>query len=155
MIQRIQSLYLLIATILTGSLFFLSMADMAGMENLYKLTWIGIYQIEADGVAQLLMPAWALSILTVLTTAVSFFTIFLFKKRLIQIRLCALNLGLLLGLSGMIYYMAKNGAKEIGVSEVSFNWPLVLPLVAMVFIFLAIRFIGRDEALVRSMDRIR
>ncbi|WP_462318374.1 DUF4293 domain-containing protein [Marinilabilia sp.] len=155
MIQRIQSIFLLVAAILTGSLFFLSMAEMANMEELYELTWRGIYEVEAEGAIQLVMPGWALSILTVLTTAVSLVTIFLFKKRLIQIRLCALNLGLLLGLSGMIYYMGKTGAKELGATELSFNWPLVLPLVAMVFVYLALRAIGKDEALIRSMNRIR
>ncbi len=155
MIQRIQSVYLLIATIVTGSLFFLTMAEMAGTEKFYELTWRGIYQIEADQAAQLVMPAWALSILTFLGTVISFVTIFLYKKRMIQIRLCSLNLGLLLGLSAMIYYMGKSGAKELGASEVSFNWPLVLPLVAMVLVYLALRAIGKDEALVRSMNRIR
>lgn len=155
MIQRVQSIFLLIAALLTGSLFFLSLAEMANMEELYELTWRGIYQVEAEGLAQLVMPGWALSILTVLATAVSLIAIFLFKNRLIQIRLCALNLGLLLGLSGMIYYMGKSGAKELGASELAFNWPLVLPLIAMVFVYLALRAIGKDEALVRSMDRIR
>ncbi|PWD97710.1 DUF4293 domain-containing protein [Marinilabilia rubra] len=155
MIQRIQSIFLLVAAILSGSLFFLSMAEMANMEDLYELTWRGIYEVEAEGAAQLVMPGWALSILTGLTTLVSLITIFLFKKRLIQIRLCALNLGFLLGLSGMIYYMGKTGAKELRATELSFNWPLVLPLVAMVFVYLALRAIGKDEALIRSMDRIR
>ena len=155
MIQRIQSIFLLIAALLTGSLFFLSLAEMANMKELYELTWQGIYLVEPEGTTQLVMPGWALSILTILTTAVSFITIFIYKKRFIQIRLCALNLGLLLGLSGMIYYMGKSGAKELGASELSFNWPLVLPLIAMVFIYLAIRAIGKDEALIRSMNRIR
>ncbi len=155
MIQRIQSLFLLIATLLTGSLFFLTMAEMASADSFYELTWRGIFEIEAGEAPQLIIPGWALSILTVLTTGLSLITIFLFKKRMIQIRLCALNLGLLLGLSGMIYYMGKSGAKELGANDLSFNFPLVLPLVAMVFVFLAMRAIGKDEALVRSMDRIR
>ncbi|MDI3520514.1 MAG: hypothetical protein PWQ06_1214 [Anaerophaga sp.] len=155
MIQRIQTVYLLIATILTGSLFFLTMAEMADMKDFYELTWKGIYKIGPENPAQLVIPGLALSILTVAATAISFFTIFLYKKRLIQIRLCGLNMGLLLGLSGMIYYMGKSGAKELGASELSFNWPLVLPLVALVLIYLALRSIGKDEALIRSMNRIR
>ncbi len=155
MIQRIQSLYLLIAAILTGSLFFLTMAEMASIKEVYELTWQGIYKTGAVEMPELVMPAWALSILTVLATTLSLITLFIFKKRMVQIRLCSLNLGLLLGLSGMIFYMGKTGAKELGASELSFNWPLVLPLVAMVLVFLALRAIGKDEALVRSMNRIR
>lgn len=155
MLQRIQTVYLLIAAILTGSLFFLTMAEMATMDELYRLNWRGIYLIEAGEPPHLTMPAWALSILTIMATAISLLTIFLFKKRMIQIRLCSLNLGLNLGLSGMIYYIGKSGAKELGASELSFNWPLVLPLIAMILIYLALRAIGKDEALIRSMNRIR
>lgn len=156
MIQRIQSLYLLIATLLTGSLFFLTLAQMATMEELYELTWRGIYLNEAGEEApRLIIPAWALSILTILATGLPIVTIFLFKKRMIQIRLCSLELGFLLGLSGMIYYMGRTGSNELGASELAFKVPLVLPLVAMVFVYLAMRAIGKDEALVRSMDRIR
>ncbi|WP_010663710.1 DUF4293 domain-containing protein [Marinilabilia salmonicolor] len=155
MIQRIQSVYLLIAAVLTGSLFFFPMAEMADMKDLYRLNWQGIFQVEADGSMQMMIPGWALTILTVLTTAVSLITIFLYKKRMIQIRLCAVNMGLQLGLSGMIYYLAQSGAKELGAAEVSFNWPLVMPLIAIVFTYLALRGIGKDEALVRSLNRIR
>jgi len=155
MIQRIQSIFLLTAGILTGSLFFFNMAEMADMEDLYRLNWQGIFQVNADGTMEMMIPGWALSILTILTTAISLITIFLFKKRMIQIRLCAINMGLQLGLSGMIYYLAKSGAKELGATEVSFNWPLVMPLIAIVFTYLALRNIGKDEALVRSLNRIR
>ncbi len=155
MIQRIQSVYLLIAALLTGSLFFLDMAEMANMEELFRLNWQGIYHVEANGDLQQVIPGWALSILTIAATAISLITIFLFKKRMIQIRLCSLNMGLLLGLSGMIYYLGKSGAKELGATELSFTFTLVLPLIAIVFTYLALRAIGKDEALVRSLNRIR
>jgi len=154
MIQRIQTVYLLLATLLTGSLFFTTMADMATMEEFYQLTWQGIFKVGADA-KDLVVSSLALSILTVAVTTLSFVTIFLFKKRIIQIRLCGLNLGFLPGLSGMIYYMGKTGAQNLNAADLSFNWPLVFPLIAMVLVFLALRAIGKDEALVRSMDRIR
>jgi hypothetical protein len=155
MIQRIQSLYLLTAAILTGSLFFVNLAEMASSVQFYELTWRGICVLIDGNQNVLVVPGWALSILTILATALSLITIFLFKKRMIQIRLCSLNLGFLLGLSGMIYYMGKTGIKELPATELSFNWPLVFPLISMVLVYLAIRSIGKDEALVRSMDRIR
>jgi hypothetical protein len=155
MIQRIQSVFLILATLLTGALLFLTMAQMASDNTLYELTWRGVYLLEAGKDPLLVVPAWALSILTVTTTAISWITLFLYKKRMLQIRLCALNLGLLLGLSGMIFYMAKSTAKELSAADVSFNWPLVLPLIAFILIVMSIRAIGKDEALVRSLDRIR
>jgi len=56
MIQRIQSVYLLIAAVLTGSLFFFPMAEMADMKDLYRLNWQGIFQVEADGSMQMMIP---------------------------------------------------------------------------------------------------
>ncbi len=155
MIQRIQTVYLLLAALLTGSLFFLTLAEMAGDQMFYQLWWRGVYQVEAGSQPQMVLPTWAISILTILTTLVSLVTLFLYKKRILQIRLCALNLGLLAGLSGLIFYMAKATAKELGAADVSFNWPLVLPLIALILTIMAIKAIGRDEALVRSLDRIR
>jgi hypothetical protein len=38
---------------------------------------------------------------------------------------------------------------------VSFNIAVVFPLIAIILDYLAIRNIGKDEALVRSIDRIR
>lgn len=155
MIQRIQTVYLLLSAALTGSLLFLTIAHLTGDDGLYELTWRGLYQIEAGSNPELIMPTWALSILTAATTLLSLITLFLYKKRIVQIRLCALNLGLLAGLSGLIYFLGKSIGKEIGATDISFNWPLVLPLVALVLTIMAIRAIGKDEALIRSLNRIR
>ncbi len=155
MIQRIQSVYLLFAALLTGALLFLTMAQMASEDTFYQLAWRGVYQLKANHEAILVLPTWALAILTVSPTVISGITLLLYKKRMIQIRLCALNLGLLLGLSGMIYYLATSTAKELNAGEISFSWPLVLPIIAFILTVMAIRAIGKDEMLVRSLDRIR
>ncbi len=152
MIQRIQSVYLFFALIITGSLFYLDMAELANPENSYSLTYKGVITIgEASTMA---MPALALYILLLLAIVITGATIFLYKKRMLQIRLCALNLGLHAGLSVMIFYFAKMAAKELQ-AELSFNWPLILPLISLILIFLAMRSIGKDEALIRSLNRIR
>lgn len=154
MIQRIQSLFLLCALILTGSLFFLDLAQLATADSLYTLTNKGIVLTGATDIVQVAMPALALNLLLIVTVVVTTVSIFLYKRRLLQIRLCGLNLGLLLGVSVMIFFFGKMAASELN-AELSFNWPLVAPLVSMVLVFLAIRAIGKDEALVRSLDRIR
>ena len=152
MIQRIQTVYLFLALLFTGSLFFLDMAQLASVDSTYLLNFQGL--VEASKPTELLMPATALSILLALAVALTFITIFLYKKRLLQIRLCALNLGLHAGLSIMIFYFGKTAARDFQ-AELSFDWPLVLPLAALILIFLALRAIGKDEALIRSLNRIR
>ncbi|GAO30923.1 DUF4293 family protein [Geofilum rubicundum] len=90
MIQRIQSVYLFLALIITGSLFYLDLADLASPENAYTLTYKGL--ITTGEASTMAMPAMALNILLLLAVALTAVTIFLYKKRMIQIRLCALNM---------------------------------------------------------------
>jgi hypothetical protein len=152
MIQRIQSVYLFLALIITGSLFYLDLAELASPVNSYTLTYKGL--ITTGEASTMAMPALALNILLLLAVALTAVTIFIYKKRMIQIRLCALNMGLHAGISIMIFYFGKMAAKEFQ-TELSFNWPLILPLISLILIFLAMRAIGKDEALIRSLNRIR
>ncbi|MCU4173578.1 DUF4293 domain-containing protein [Carboxylicivirga sp. N1Y90] len=149
MIQRIQSVYLLICTLLTGSLFFLPLASLSNDENTFTLLYRGL-----DNGTELTTPTLALAILVCVATLVSFISIFLFKKRMIQIRLCGLNMGFLIGTTGMIYFLGSQMAKELS-AEISYQLPMFFPIVALIITFLAIRAIGKDEALIKSMDRIR
>lgn len=152
MLQRIQTLYVLIALGLTSILFYSDLALMANETGLFRLTFTGVFTIDAEN--QLVMPAHALLALLLVSTLLLLVIIFLYRKRILQIRLCGMVLGLLAGLSGMIYYFGKTASKELG-TELSFTWAIVLPIISMVFIFLAIKSIGKDEALIRSLDRIR
>ena len=74
---------------------------------------------------------------------------------MIQIRLCAANIGLLIGTTGLIYYFGTIGLKELGATTISYGISMVFPIAGAILNFLALRGIGKDEALVRSMDRIR
>ncbi|MGQ1947764.1 DUF4293 domain-containing protein [Geofilum sp. OHC36d9] len=153
MIQRIQTVYLLLALFLTGDLFFINMANLASETATYKLIYSGIEEVASTPAAPV-MPASALTILLCMTVLLIVITIFMFKKRLLQIRIAGLSLGLLAGLSGLIFYFGKAGAKELA-AEVSYTPAIVLPLIAIILVILAIRAIGKDEALVKSLDRIR
>lgn len=60
----------------------------------------------------------------------------------------------MLGSIGLGYYMINSQAKEL-TAVVDYSIINAFPLVAMVLSYLALRAIGKDEALIRSMDRIR
>lgn len=152
MIQRIQTLYLVLALIITGVLFTMDLAQLANETGLFTLTVDGIYSVDETNA--LVMPAYALMALLITNLLLLFVTIFLYKKRILQIRLCGMGLALLAGLSGMIFYWGKTASKELG-AELSFSWAIVLPIIALVLVFLAMKAIGKDEALIRSIDRIR
>ncbi len=153
MIQRIQTLYLAIATILTSALFYTRLVTFSTSETIYTMFYNGIFTGEEDS-GDMVMKVTAFTILLFTSVIISVITIFLYKRRLIQIRVAALNIGLQLGLTALIYFFAKTAGKELD-AVFSFNYPMVFPLVSGVLLIMAIKAIGRDEALIRSMDRIR
>ena len=81
-------------------------------------------------------------------------TIFLFRNRILQIRMTIFNSLLLVG-----YYLAFVAFLFVFRSrlDASFHlsWGLCLPFVSLVLNYLAIRAIGKDEVLVRAADRLR
>ena len=97
---------------------------------------------------------WALFALLLLTTCGLLFDIFLYRTRLVQSRLAMLCCILLLGwyaIYAAFWFLlgAKYNAEFLPEPWAGF------PAVACIFAFLAFRGILKDEALVRSLDRLR
>lgn len=132
MIQRIQTLYLMIAFGLIVSLFY------------NKLCYAP--QTEAITFTQFT----PFVILTAISAIVCFFTIFVFKHRMLQIRLCIFNILVLLGYQAWIGYAFFT--REEGVS---FSVSAVFPVVCAILTFTALRYIARDEAMVRASSSLR
>ena len=153
MIQRIQSLYLLIAAILTGGLFFPDLAKISGSAGNFALRFYGIVSTGGSE-TEIIVPLIALALLLVATFCSLFFSIFLYRKRLLQIRLSGINIGLLIGLFGMIIYLGHQVGKKWEM-PCTFSFTVVFPIIALILVYLAIRAIGKDEALIRSVDRLR
>ncbi len=147
MIQRIQTVYIFIAAVLTGLLLQLDFAELAVNGELYVFNAMGITsgdQIVFNG-----LPVMAfIGLITLLHIVV----IFMYKRRIRQIRFLAFTFILLLGLLGIFFYFIYAGFQN---AEVAYKIPMIFPLIAAILDYLAIRAIGKDEALVRSLDRIR
>lgn len=154
MIQRIQTLYLLIVTVLIAVMFFLPSAWFIGGNDSFSL-----YAFDfrgADG--EPLQSAVYLGVMLVLACAVPFVTIFCYKRRMLQLRLCAVEIVLLVGaeaLLGAYYYLGRRVVGILPYHAQGFKPACVLPLVCLLFVWLAARAIFRDELLVKSLDRIR
>lgn len=82
-------------------------------------------------------------------------TIFLFKKRLLQIRLCVVELVLLLGSVVLEVGLLLRSRAAAGAGNFAFTAADVFPLVALILTWLALRAIFKDQILVKSLDRIR
>ncbi len=153
MIQRIQSLYLLLAAALLAVTIFTPIATFAGGGEELTLSAFSL----ADGAGELVSTRW-MGILLACSAILPFVTIFLYKNRPLQIRLCGVELVLLLGCAiyEIIYcWLTYDALAEKCDGAMMVKVGAVMPLVAIVLVALAMRGIFRDELLVRSLDRIR
>lgn len=145
MIQRIQTLYLLVAEVLTAILFFSKLASFLtsdGQEMVLK--YKGLYQVK-DGILEKMVNAWPLAVILIATAIVGFFVVFLYRRRMFQIRVCFfamfLNFGVLVLLGYYIYSIAV-----VGQSTMALTVADSFPLLSIVLYYLAYRGIARDEA---------
>ena len=148
MLQRIQTVYLLIIVALTVATLFLPLAVLQQGDDASGLSTM-------IGEPELLYPAWGLFALTAIIAIIALVTIFLYKKRILQIRLCVFNALLILGFYGFFAFLIYSLKGDMEGASVSVKIALSFPLVNLILDYLAIRNIGADEALVRSLDRLR
>ena len=123
----------------------------AGVEE-YKL-----YAFTLQG-AQESYSTIYMGVIVALAAIIPFVNIFLFKNRLLQIRLCAVELMLLVGSAifmAIYYFLSNRMFSQLEFSAHGFHIAIIFPLIALVLDYLAMRAIFRDEMLVKSLDRIR
>lgn len=156
MIQRIQTLFLLLALACLTVFFFFPFGnviiqDQKGISDVA----LGLYgaDFSTDNGMQNFSTLPLLIIIS-LSVATTVLTIFLYKRRILQIRLCVFNAIISLGCSGLALFFLYQASEKFGI-DFSTNVLIVLPVVAAIFMFLALRSIAKDEALVRSIDRLR
>jgi hypothetical protein len=154
MIQRIQTVYLLIAEILIGILFFVPFAGISGKDgSIYRfdlkgLSLDGILKSEIASGSMPLILLWAVSMILIVVT------IFMYKNRKQQIWFSIITIFILLGFGSLIFYFVLSNAKLLAGSH-SFRIFMIFPVIAAILSYMARRAIGKDEMLVRSIDRIR
>ncbi|MCI4443407.1 MAG: DUF4293 domain-containing protein [Lentimicrobium sp.] len=137
MLQRIQTIYLLLAFVVTGILpFFIPLWTMT------------------DGKVYFFMQNQVYVVLFGLSTTLSLLSIISYKKRQNQFVIGRLNIILNLILLGLFVYRSLNVSGEtLAVSEKGIG--MFLPIVAIVLLVLANKAIKKDEDLVKSVDRLR
>jgi hypothetical protein len=160
MIQRIQTLYLLLSVICGILLFFMPFftlvpGELATGPDTYRFSLTGVTLINNDATT-LLVRHWPLILLSSIITLIFLIAIFRYDKRLVQIRIIRIALFLLLAFAGFLVFDTLQIRRLAGpghIFNVSAGW-FLLALSALGGI-LAIRAIRKDENLVRSADRLR
>jgi hypothetical protein len=155
MIQRIQSLYLSLTTLL--SFLFLRGANLNFMNNSgseIKVTFTGIFRNSTGQGLELIEKLLPFSVLIILIPVLSFITIFLFKNRKIQLWFASSLIILISGFIIVSFYYSWHIKTEYG-AEIVPGFKMVLPVLILIFAILALRGIKKDEQLIKSYDRLR
>lgn len=136
MIQRIQTIYMALAFIVSGIL------------SLVLPLW-------TDGKGQEFFVGHntAYTLLFGLSAALSIIAIFTYQKRQTQFVYNRLNMILNVILLGLFVYQSLNLSGEILVSEKGIG--MFLPIISIILLVFANKAIKKDEDLVKSADRIR
>lgn len=138
MIQRQQTLWLLLATIAAILSFMFPFVTGKVMVNNVETDMV----VKAD-------KNFILLILTGASFILSGFTIFLFKNRVLQMQLCLV--GLLLAAGILILYIVEMGK----LSKSTVALAAILPVAVLLGYLMAWRNIRKDEKLVKSLDKLR
>lgn len=156
MLQRIQTLYLLIVVVTMSLTLFLPSMRAISPEGIdYALSTLrGFYPVEQGGFHLSGVTMW-LTITNVVILLIALFTIFMYKWRIIQIRFSIFNMVLLIGYYAIFFFTRYVILQQNTMDSTTFSWPIILPLISAILTYLALRAIGKDEALVRSLDRLR
>ncbi|UJH66717.1 DUF4293 domain-containing protein [Allomuricauda sp. SCSIO 65647] len=136
MIQRVQTLYMLMVALLGGvASFFLSL-------------WV-----DADGKTIFVRDDIFMGMAFYASALLAVLAIFMYKKRQNQFVVNRLNIILNLFLLGFFVYRSLNLSGENTISEKGIG--MLIPVFSIVFLVLANRAIKKDEDLVKSVDRLR
>ncbi len=153
MIQRIQTVYLLIVAVLNLLVVFMPLATVQADSIFYSFDASGMSTTAPP--EALVYPTWALMALSAIVSLLALGSIFLYRRRLLQIRLCTFNTLLIVGFYGLFAFYLWRLAGTFEAFTFNFQIALAFPLVSLILNWLAIRAIGADEMLVRSLDRLR
>jgi membrane protease YdiL (CAAX protease family) len=136
MLQRIQTIYLLISAGISGGLIFV------------VHLWTTINETQFYAREEMLYFGLFLG-----STALALIAIFMYKNRQTQFVLGRLNIILNFILLGLFVYQSLKVSGETSVSEKGIG--MLLPIFSIVFLVLANKAIKKDEDLVKSVDRLR
>lgn len=155
MLQRIQSIYLLLATLAIAALFIFPLINnvyVEGQLSTIKIT--GVYQ-DVNGQQQNIVPFTALSVLTGFMALIPLVIIFMYKNRHLQRTLCYCAMLIIIGFSFWVSEVAKNTIGDATIGLSNYGVGVILMSLSILFIILAQKAIQRDDKLVKSADRLR
>lgn len=158
MLQRIQTVYLAIGAIACIALYFFPLANFYNeVQGNYKFFICHIQSMDPEPKLNFsIIFSLPAIILTLASIIFSISTIFLFKKRWLQLRLISFNVITLTVLILVLFFFYTAQLKTTTGADPEYTYPgMLLPVLSLVMLILANRAIRKDEQRVRSADRLR
>lgn len=157
MLQRKQTLFLLLAAVCGGLTFLFPVDTFIRGDQSFVFRTTGFFTGDGANVVDAALKVPFAAVLGLLS-ALLIGLVFLYRNRPRQMRLARM-LNLLLIAVQVFLFITDNSVRAYleqgGRVENHFGLAALLPLVMVLLVLLAIRGIRKDEALVRSMDRLR
>ncbi len=152
MIQRVQSIWLFLASFTLFMLLLLPIVTKTDNGTEFWVLASGLYQKASTGTVKMesFLP---LMLGTIVIALIALANIFTYKNRNLQKRICNVVIILTVGLS----FWISQAAQKIpgGLEGAGYNLGAFMPILTIIFCFLAFRGIRKDELLIKSADRLR
>ncbi|MBD99705.1 MAG: hypothetical protein CMO34_07670 [Verrucomicrobia bacterium] len=159
--QRIQTVYLSLGILLNALIVYLSWSSWVADAIVGSVAreLFAIYgEIDQEG-QSIIFPSQYILVISLLSILLSVVIVLMYKRRSLQIKMAQLNLilqaGMVVGIFLSLDQSANSGIMLGEEFTLTYSMGTYLSLIPMIFIFLAIKAIKKDEALVRAADRIR
>ena len=149
MIQRKQSIYLLITAILMLAMVFLPVMEFSREDQVRTLSLLSLGSHSV-------LPGFVLPAMALLISLLTFVVLFLYKNRKVQMQISCWILVLLMLFYSFIFY-SYNEFSNI-VESGTFFFPelsISFPLISLLLVCMAISAIKKDDRLVSSLGRLR
>ncbi len=150
MIQRIQTLYLLAVLLLQALALNFSFLNFEKDGINYLLNSKGVFPESKI----IFLGDYGILLLGILGILMALGTVFLFKNRRLQIKLSNVYLFIAVAQIALVFFYIYQLIKTDYIKMLP-GTSFYLIFVSMIFAFLAIRAINKDENLIKSVDRIR
>jgi formate hydrogenlyase subunit 3/multisubunit Na+/H+ antiporter MnhD subunit len=153
MIQRVQSIYLVLASLALFALFLFPVANVFDTDGAKKITITGVHQ-NIEGQMVQTDNFILLTVATVILAVLPLVLIFLYKNRKKQMLYTYLLIVVVIAYS---FWLSKVlvGATSNALQLSDYSIGAGLSSICVLFLVLAAKAINRDEKLVKSADRLR
>lgn len=162
MIQRIQSIFLLVAAIIPIVLLFIPIAYINTQDYQYVFNSLVLKYNMADGHA--VVKVYYVALCLVACAGLSLLALFSYKNRARQVRIVSITMIVYLVTLMLMLWVCPDVVfrKYFSINQMDYEFLfankallLILVFVEAICLFLANKFIKRDEALVHAADRLR